>query len=117
MDFEVVFSILDFIDDMLPIRRQHIPVRSLQSLRNILESLIELGSCGDISALRDLTCSSEVSATGAWIVRKGRRLDRCWNLLLWGVLLWWTILSRIHYFSAWILVFVKSLFEDLAAWF
>jgi hypothetical protein len=99
MDFEIVFSMLDFVDDMLPIRRQHIPVCPLQSLCDILKSLIELGCCGDKSALRDLTCSSEMSSTGAWIVRKRRRLDWCRPLLRWSALRWWTILLiRIHYF-------------------
>src|SRR5271155_5203999 len=101
MDFEIVFSSLDFVDDMLPIRCQHIPVRPLQSLCDILKSLIELGCSGDVSALRDLTCSSKMSSTGAWIVRKWRRLDLCRHLLRWSALRWWTILLiRIHYCSA-----------------
>ena len=29
MDFEVMFTMLDLVDDMLPIGRQHIPVRAL----------------------------------------------------------------------------------------
>jgi len=100
MDFEIVFSILDFVDNMLPIRRQHIPVCPLQSLCDILKSLIELGCCGDVSALRDLSRSSEMSSTGAWIVRKWR-LDLCRHLLRWSALRWWTILLiRIHYCSA-----------------
>src|SRR5277367_5462875 len=98
MDFEIVFSSLDFVDDMLPIRRQHIPVRPLQSLSDILKSLIELGGSGDVSALRNLTCRSEMSSTGAWIVRKRRRLDLCRHLLRWSALRRRTILLiRIHF--------------------
>ena len=116
MDFEIMFSTLDFVDAMLPIRRQHIPVCPLQSLCDILKSLIELGCSGDVSALRDLTCSSEMSSTGAWIIRKRRRLNLCRHLLRWSALWWWRtiLLIRIHYFSALdFSLLVKSLLKVL----
>ena len=96
MDFEIVFAMFDLVDDMLPIRRQHIPVRPLQSLRDILKSLVELSCCGDISTLRDLSCGSKMSSTGAWIVREGRRLDWRGHWLRRAALLWRTILIGIH---------------------
>ena len=99
VDFKVVFSILDFVDDMLPIRRQHIPVRPLQSLCDILKSLIELGCCRNISTLRDGACGPEMASTGCWIIRERRRLDWRDHLLLWPTLRWWwTVLVWIHYF-------------------
>jgi hypothetical protein len=86
--------ILDFINDMLPIRSQNIAILSLETLCNILESRVELRRSRNISTLRDLTSGAEMAAIGLRIVRKGRSTR---HLLLWPTLLRPIVLIWIHF--------------------
>jgi hypothetical protein len=74
MNLEIMFLILNLMNDMLPIRSQHIPVLSLQSIRDILKRGIELCCRRDIPALGNSTRGTEMAAIGRGVVGEGRRL-------------------------------------------
>jgi hypothetical protein len=72
MDFIIVVLILNLPYRVLPKRRKHIPVLTLQPGRHILKSGIELCRRRDIPALGDGTTGAEVSAGVSGVVGKRR---------------------------------------------